>query len=511
MKKILAVLLAVMILLSVTACGGKKADDKPSGYDRPLNVVVTGDSGSLLPLSMSGDGGMQSACLTYMDDLFGYEDDKTTLKPNLVTGYDTVSDIEYTMHLREGVTFSNGNPFTAEDVLFSMNLVASNPLHALAVKSVDFEKTNIIDDHTIDLWLTKYDVGHWHGFCIMICYDAESFDENKLALEPVGTGAYKVKEYVTNSHLTVEAREGYWGDAPKIKEITFKVIGEEAQRVNALTPGDVDISRVPLKDVDYVKSLGKYDVTICNAGQCAVAFFSMAPNGLLNTPEKRAAICYTINGNQVNDVVYSGQSDIVGWPLTEEMTDLKDDMLNLADIYADAGNLEKAKALAEKNGLIGKTIRIISNGEQQYITTAELIQSNLREIGMDAEIINYDAASFMSILYDPSNYEIALWFTSSPSYSAVDSLNMYPQFITLGWEGPERDEYLELSTKAVSTVSDAEREPMLRRLIEIHEEQIPWFGYCEQVFAIVSNKDIQGLHIASNGSINYGHCYWPDN
>ena len=340
MKKIISVLLVVLVLVSLASCGGKKAE--PKTEDRALNVVVTGDSGSLLPLSMSGDGGMQGAALTYMDQLFSWEDDKTTMKPGLVTSIDTVSDIEYTVHLQEGVTFSNGNKFTADDILFSMNLVAGNPLHALAVKSVDFEKTNKIDDYTIDFWLTKYDVGHWHGIAIMLVYDEESFDENALAMNPVGTGPYKVKEYVTNSHLTMEARENYWGEPVKIKEITFKVIGEEAQRVNALTTGDVDISRVPLKDVDYVKSLNKYDVHLCNSGQSAAAFFSMAPDGLLNTPEKRAAICYCIDGQSVVDVVYSGQSETVGWPLTEEMTDLKPDMLNTADIYADNGNLEKA-------------------------------------------------------------------------------------------------------------------------------------------------------------------------
>ena len=127
---------------------------------------------------------------------------------------------------------------------------------------------------------------------------------------------------------------------------------------------------------------------------------------------------------------------------------------------------------------------------------------------MDAEIINYDAASFMSILYDPSNYEIALWFVSSPSYSAVDSLNMYPQFVTLGWDGPERDEYIALSTKAVSTVSDEEREPLLRQILEIHQYQIPWYSYAEQVFAIVTSKDLGGVHISSNGGINYNNLYW---
>ena len=534
--KILALFLVCVMVFSFAACGNgtknadpsassnspsapsenKPTENKPTesnnspsneNADRVLNVAVMGDSGSLIPMSMSGDGGMQNAALTYMDNLFSYALDKTTFRPNLVTGWDMVSDIQYTLHLREGVSFSNGNAFTAEDIIFSMNLVAKNPLHALAVKSVDFEKTNIIDDYTIDFWLTKYDVGHWKGIAILMVYDAESFDAND-SLNPIGTGPYIVKDYVVNSHLTMIARDDYWGDPVQIKEIQFKVIAEESQRVNALTTGDVDISRVPLKDIEYVETLGKYNVVRCNSGQSACAFFNMSEDCILNTPEKRQAICYAIDAESIVDIVFSGQSSTVGWPLTEQMTDLEPDMLNMTGIYADGYNLEKAKEIIDRTGLAGKTLRIVSNGEMQYITTAEIIQASLREVGMDAEIISYDAASWMSILFDPSLFDLALWFCSSPSYSAVDSLNMYPQFIPCGWSGTAREEYLALTTKAVSTVSDEERAPLLRQILEIHEEYVPWYSFAEQIFGVAASDEIGGLEINSIGGINYEELYW---
>ncbi len=191
------------------------------------------------------------------------------------------------------------------------------------------------------------------------------------------------------------------------------------------------------------------------------------------------------------------------------MTDLEDDMLGMTDIYSEPlYDIERAGQMVEELGLVGETLTIVSNGEEQYTTAAEIIQASLREIGMDANIVNYDSASYMSIIGDPSTFDIALWFTSSPAYSAVDSLNMYPQFVTMGWTGEAREEYIALSTQAVSTVSAEERAPLLRELLALHEEYVPWYAYADMVIATAVSNDIGGMRMSGTGGISWEGLYW---
>jgi hypothetical protein len=68
-----------------------------------------------------------------------------------------------------------------------MGLSRDHPQHNLNVAAIDFDKTNIVDDYTIDLWLKNYDVGQWPGMALMYICDKESYDEESMALNPIGT------------------------------------------------------------------------------------------------------------------------------------------------------------------------------------------------------------------------------------------------------------------------------------------------------------------------------------
>ncbi len=122
LRKTLAILLVLVMSLSLLAgCGNKSGDDKKddgtSNENRTLNIAASGDTGTLYPLALSG--GFVSLQYAFYEPLWTFTRDGTRVW-KLATSYEQVGDIQYTLKLREGVTFSNGNPMTAEDVLFSM-------------------------------------------------------------------------------------------------------------------------------------------------------------------------------------------------------------------------------------------------------------------------------------------------------------------------------------------------------------------------------------------------------
>jgi ABC-type transport system substrate-binding protein len=411
-RKLVALLLVCLMFASVTACGSKSspppatdsgsaaapsapASNSASGESTTakrdtLSVGVFLDTGTLDPVFMTGKGGYLSVQRCYCEPLWDYDYETGERFWVLATAFDRISDIEYTMKIREGVTFSNGNPLTAEDVLFTMKINAADGRAFLNVKAIDLEKTKVVDDYTLDVWYTSFDASQEPGIVQMQIVDAESYDQATYSNNPVGTGPFVVTDYVVNSHVTVERRDDYWGEKPEIKTIYFKSLGELSQRVNAIETGAVDVTLVSTMDIDYLESLGTVKTEVRNVGSSLIAQYNMGANGPLNSVEAREAVSYAINCQAIIDVAYNGKADLIDWGASESLIEIQDRYLNMSELYTDRYNIEKAKELAEKSGLVGKTLRIVTNGDANYITAAEVIQNGLEAINVDAEIINYD-------------------------------------------------------------------------------------------------------------------------
>ena len=472
--------------------------------DRVLKIRSMQDSVTLYQLGVTG--GFISVLYGFYEPLFDTRMDGSR-RWVLGSGLDRISDLQYTLTIKEGIKFSNGNPLTAEDVMFSMEQCAGNPQFALNVKVVDFEKTKVSGDYTIDLWYTEFNASQEPGFASLLIMDKESFDEVSLSTKPIGTGPYVVTEYVVNSHMKLTARDDYWGDQPKIKNIEFRVINEDAQVVNAMEIGDIDLATIPLSDADYIEGLG-YDVEISGSGYNMVTMFSMLPGNPLESKEARWAVCHAIDRQAIADILFMGRSEITDSPVSRFTVDFEARFLNLNDTYSTGFNIDKAKQLAQQSGLVGKTIRIITNGSTAYNTIAEIVQGGLLDIGVDAQIINCDQATYFPTMMDANNFEIAIFNPSSPSWMAVDVLAMYITFIPLGWSGPDRDAYGAASMGAITTADSKARSELLFESVRMFADLAPWYGLCESVTSRAQSSELKGVAYCMPGSVYYQDMYW---
>ena len=180
----------------------------------------------------------------------------------------------------------------------------------------------------------------------------------------------------------------------------------------------------------------------------------------------------------------------------------------MTDIYADSFNMDKAKENAEKSGLVGKTLTLITNGAEDFVTTAQMIQSNLKDIGVNVEIKNYDQASFYGLISDVSNFDLALYITSAPTTTGADIFGSYPMFFNCGWAGDEREAYMELGRKTLSIADDAERSESLKELTRMQEEFCPWYAYAESLTINAFNNSLKGMNTTINGVVFYGKLYF---
>ncbi|MDR2356632.1 MAG: ABC transporter substrate-binding protein [Oscillospiraceae bacterium] len=538
-KRIAALMLCCISVITFTACkketagGGEdtaspsiteedrsnSASDTPSG-DQPagsegtpasagdtLNVAISGDSGTLVPSKITGN--FVGVVRQYMEVLVDYKSDGTPVWL-LATDIEEVSTSQWIIHCREGVTFSNGNAFDAKDVWFTFEYYLNDPMSANFLTCLDMGNSKIIDDYTIDLALSSYSMQQMGSLSQIYILDSESFDEEDFVMNPVGTGPYVVDEYVVNSHLYMKANPDYWGEKALIENLNYKVFNEDAQIVTALQTGTVDVSAIPAQDVEFAKTLSGYNVESYHTVFAATMTFNLNPVSVMNNLDARLAVCYAVDRDAMVDLVYFGNATKLDYPVSMYCLDYTPELGNLHPTYSVGRDIERAKEHAEKAGLVGKDIVVITNGSTAYITEAEILQANLKEIGVNVIINNYDAASYFTVTQDPAMYDISLYAAASPQGYAVGMLYDYVLWgaaqYAEGWPG--YDTYLKLGADAVANPDPESRKETLLEMSRMFVEITPWYGLCDQTASLAINEELGGVEIWNSGGLRFAEWYW---
>lgn len=468
-----------------------------------LTIGTSGDTGTLDPVGMSGS--FLSLSNTYMDPILTHDGNMNVVWV-LATGIDEVTPTQWTIHVREGVTFSNGNPLTADDILFSFILARDTPQRALNVQSLDLDNSSVVDPYTLDIRLTDYNVAQMTMLSAVMIVDAESYDPVDFSLNPVGTGPYEVTEYVVNSHTHMKARDGYWGERPTIENLVFKVINEDAQKVNAIETGTVDWISVPAQDVEYVKSLPNFNLVSNRTGMAIQVLFSVDPTSAFFDVEARYAACHAIDRQAIINLVYNGYASIVDYPASMATLDYEPRLANLHETYSIGHDIELAKQYAVSSGLVDKEVRIMTNGGPEYVTMAEIIQTNLKDIGVKAVILNYDQATLRSLYRsDGTEFDICLYFVSAPTWLASDIVWANVRFSTIlmagNWPGFER--FTELGGQVLSNPDAKARSDIFFEMIKIFDNAALWYGVCETQSFIAYSKDLNDVVFNAFGGVRF--------
>ena len=504
MKKVLILVLCLVMLLGCVACGGKSTQSSPSpGASTPaggnvtdsketpeqkdtpkrdsISIATQYDYGTLDTISMPSYGFDPIVCV--METLWDCGLDGSIV-PVLAESWEWPEDDHMVIHLKKGITFSNGNPLTADDIMFTLNLMnqTKNAYTPARIQTTDFERTKVRDEYTFDWYLKAPNIIHYSIGAQMFIYDAESYDPNIQSVAPIGTGPYVVKEYVINSHTILERRDDYWGELPALKTITFRVLAEPSQRVNALETGLVDAAPVALADVDYVDNLPGVKVR-SRPGSWVYLGVNISPDGKLADPEARYAIFHAIDTEAISKLVYYGKARPMRSPFTPAIVDLEDDMLDLG-VYAKGYDPELAKQLAEKSGLKGKTLILANNGTAEFITISEMVQNMLANIGVNVEIHSFDTASYTDVKNDKTAFDILISNGVCANMRLGDSfINSIIHNKIYGvkehWAYGHGDRYWEIMNGALTIMDDAERAKVNKELMTYYVETSPTFGLVE--------------------------------
>lgn len=280
-NKLFALLMALAMVLSLAACsnGGSENSNTPSdnssapensdngGEATGTKTFVFGSDANCTTFNTATDLETHSGntLVSAVGETLWTVDNDGNVTCVLAESYDWTGDLELTVKLREGITFSNGNPLTSEDVYYTLTLFRDSGRTASMVAAIDFENTTCPDDNTIVIALSTYDaalfntLGNTSSFVIL---DAETCTAEDWAWGWLyGTGAYKLKgDGVTDKsgweesvQYTLVRNENYWGEAPYYDEIIIKFYSEESTRYAEFQSGTLDACY--LTEASYINNV----------------------------------------------------------------------------------------------------------------------------------------------------------------------------------------------------------------------------------------------------------------
>jgi peptide/nickel transport system substrate-binding protein len=268
------------------------------------------------PRMMNPHGDDSDAGLQYManffDGLLQRKGKDGTLAPALAERWERLDQLTWKFYLRKNVKFHNGNPFTAADVKFSFERLSNPEVSEFVNTGKSIASIETPDDYTVVI-KTKDPIpwfaNNMHQVFIMDKESTESRNPGDVMVKPIGTGAYKLEEWVKGSYVRLEVNADYWEGVPPIKKIEVRPITEPSTRFAALVSGQAQIMNgVPVELYSKVLDNPKLDVVSRPARRSIFLSLTNKSGTPMADIRVRQAMYMAINEDEIIEKVMRGHA-----------------------------------------------------------------------------------------------------------------------------------------------------------------------------------------------------------
>jgi len=427
MSRNLVIAAVVIIIIIIAAVGGYLAmsGHKETTPQQKTSTVIYGYQTEMITLDPSTEFSNSIVTLLNLyEDLTKYVDGN--LEPWLATSWESNANATvWTFHLRENVKFHSGNPFTAEDVKWSIERTMRMGQGAAFIWD-PVKKIEVVDTHTVKFYL-KYAANlpliasAGYGAYIM---DSKALskigNDTEIAKylnegHDAGSGPYYLTSYNPKSEVVMKKFDDYWGGWKKgqFDVAIIKIIPDASLREQMVTSNEIQITReLPLDDIPVLENNKDVKVDTTTSYQELYAMLNTVKEPLSNKLV-RQALSYATPYNDLVKYVLNGYGKVAKCPIPEGMLGYFDDL----NTYT--YDIDKAKQLLQQAGYTDgfHLLLTYTSGDEAERKVAELLKSSWSKIGVDLEIraLNWEQQwSFATS--DPSKAQDVLIFYWWPTY-----------------------------------------------------------------------------------------------
>ncbi|QBE48392.1 ABC transporter substrate-binding protein [Leucobacter triazinivorans] len=389
-----AAALATAATLGLAACSAGAGNSAGSDGETPTTatIALTGPPTNLDFTTTAGSAIPQALMSNVYEGLVEL-DQSGEIVPLLAEEW-TVSDdrTTYTFTLQEGVTFSNGDEFTADDVKFSFDRVKTDWVSSLKAKMDVVDTVEVVSPTEVAVHLSAPSNAWLFSLATPVgaIFSEDAVDD--LANAPVGTGPYAVGSWTPNESLVLDTRDDYWGEAPGVEQVTLKYFADATATTNALQTGDVD-AIANLQAPELLSSFEADDAFVVTTGTSS-GEVSLSLNNRaapFDDVRVRQAVLYALDEQAILDTAWNGYGSLVATYATP--TDPYYEDLN--DVYP--YDPEKAKELLAEAGQENLDITFTVPTRPYAQAVSEIVVSQLKDVGINASI---KSAEFPAVWLD---------------------------------------------------------------------------------------------------------------
>lgn len=374
---------------------------------KALNFALSGNPDTLDPHKTSGTLTFQTIKSIY--DTLAEPDMSGKIVPALARKWEVSDDaLSWTFYLRKGVVFHNGDKLTSKDVKATLERIKDKA--TASPKAKEFAAISAIetpDDFTVVLKLKEPRspllaslASGWGAILPKGLID----NGHDFATNPMGTGPFKLKEWVRDSRIVMVKNNNYWlSGLPKLDQVVMHIIPERAVQVQGLISGQIDVSYIVDQD-DIPLLQASPDVQIEESLSALILVMSInCSHPVLNDIRVRQALNYAIDKQKVLNVAYGG-----GKPIGTFMDYGNAYYKDFTQLYP--YNPEKAKNLLAEAGVGKDTIfeLFLPQNYELHVKAGEMYQAMLTEVGLNVKIKLVDWSTWISDVYRGAKYDLTV-------------------------------------------------------------------------------------------------------
>ena len=501
MKKIVSILL-VMMLFGMAACGTKEDNAADGTTSTPTKAVEsntkndTTEEKTVVRMSLGSEPDSldpwQSAASdtaaifnNVFEGLMSYNSDGEII-PGIAERVDVSEDgCTYTFHLRNNITFHNGQKLTSKDVVYSYNHLAGlNGETAVTSKFASIVSIEAPDEYTFVIKIKEASAS-FLALNIMAILP-EGYDNQ--ATSPIGTGPYKFVEYVPGQRVVFEKNENYYNEEKmgKIDVVEVYIMTDASAIVSALMSDQLDLANVSVENAQILG--GGFEVY--NSPQNMVQIFALNNTyEPLSNMKVRQAINYAVNKQEIIQGVFNGYATELYSNFSPVMAVYYND--ELSDVYTT--DIEKAEQLMAEAGYadgFDLTIRVPGN-YQAHVDTAQILMQQLEKIDIRVSIETIEWATWLDEVYGKAEYQgTVIGFTGKldPNDVLIRFVSTYPRNFTK-YNNPVYDQ---LIADAAIELDETKRIEMYKECQRIITEEAVSVYICDPNLTMASKKELKG-------------------